>query len=258
MSNLDVTIAIPVGPYPHHKRWLREAYRSAVAAQPTAILIVDDMAGVQPYADLGEAGYFASSPLGESLEPMHLAGPAGTVRPYQPDEAGVFRYRLPWLSGVAAAFNACVAMAPTDWVLMLGADDTVEPNVLDVWAECVARLGEEKASLTYWGLPVRYMASGHEQSLPCNAAIVHKRLWRHTGGFPPETGSGAPDCALLSIMIGNDPAAGLIRMVGDRPLYNYREGTNTDTARRGPWQGAILATRDLLTQLWTPVQPWGR
>ena len=57
---------------------------------------------------------------------------------------------------------------------------------------------------------------GEVQEAACNAAMVTQGLWRLTGGFPPETAVGAPDAALVSIMLANSPRAGeFVRIKGD-------------------------------------------
>jgi hypothetical protein len=102
---------------------------------------------------------------------------------------------------------------------------------------------------------VRYSDTGETQELACNAAMVTKSLWRRTGGFPIQSASGAPDAALLSIIIGNYPRAGRHWPVADgKPLYNYRRHVEADTASKASWQRVILETRDLVTREWVPRQ----
>lgn len=155
----------------------------------------------------------------------------------------------PWYLGVAHAFNFGVALADNEHVVMLGSDDTLEPNCIE---EC------EKAKLDglyYQYFPLRYMDTGEIQNIACNAAMVTKELWRHTGGFPVQSASGAPDCALLSIMMARPggEAGQIVRIGNGEPLYNYRRHNETDTARNyQKWEKVILATRDLVTKDWQP------
>lgn len=246
-----ITIGIPVGPYRHHKRFLREAYESARAADPDCILIVDDMADVTP-GDLGRPDdRWISAKVGPNLTGYSTLFNAPRTR----------RFLLPWRTGVAGAFNACVGASPFEYVLMLGADDELFPNAVEqarlAIDGCKAHYGVDPGGV-YWSLPIVYGDTGEEQSAACNAAVVSKTLWRLTGGFPPEAGSGAPDAALLSILIATKGEAGQIIGVGTSPLYRYRRHADTDTGTRGPWQGVILQTRDLLSQLWKPEPRWGR
>src|SRR6266702_3237139 len=107
----------------------------------------------------------------------------------------------------------------------------------------------------YYYVGVRYIDTGETQTVPCHAAMVTRTLWRRTGGFPIQSSSGAPDAALLSIIMGNYPRAGRHWPVADGvPLYNYRRHPDSDTAGKASWQGVILETRHLVTLEWQPRQ----
>lgn len=215
-----VTVVIPVGPEPQHVRWLDEAIASVrEQTYPVGqILLIDDMQGM----------------------------------PYR---SGVTTWHAPWHLGVATAFNIGVALAAHELVFMLGSDDRLLPTCI---SQCI-RAYKHVAGRdhTYFSVPVQYSDEREDQNAPCNAAMVTKALWRRCGGFPIEASTGAPDAALISIMMKN-PDAGRYVMVGDgKPLYWYRVHDDTDTAGRGPWQGVILGTRDLMTQLWHEPR-WSR
>lgn len=220
-----MTVVLPVGPEPHHEQWLGEALMS-IANQttlPTEVLIVND-------------------------HPTRQLMLHSIVYP-------ITEYRPPWRLGVAHAFNAGVALAPTECVFMMGADDTLEPDCLqECYNEWMQRKGEFDSVPGYFAVSIKYMDTGEVQTLPCHAAMVTKSLWRVTGGLPTEAASGASDAALLSIMIGNYPKAGRIYKVKEgTPLYNYRRHDNTDTAARGgAWQGVIVDTRNIVTEQWQP------
>ena len=160
-------------------------------------------------------------------------------------------YIAPFRLGVAHAFNFGVILDPSDYTIMLGSDDTLEPDCIE---ECERALYVwRKNPYAYYYLGVKYMDTGEIQISPCNAAMVGKPLWRRTGGFPIESASGAPDAALVSILLAHGERAGWLYPGADgKPLYNYRRHAETDTAGRGPWQGVILETRDLVTRLWKP------
>lgn len=235
-----LTVAIPVGPNRHHCEFLQETLES-VAAQtvPPQVLIVDDMHGI--------------------AHPFDDPAPACSVLHYLPEQHKQFVrdnvevYRAPWRLGIPCAFNFGVALAHTELVLMLGADDTLEPDAVERILEDVNADGA--FTTTYYGLPLRYMDTGEEQYVACNMAVVSKTFWRLTGGFPPESAVGACDAAFLSSIWNSDTFR--IRIVGDKPLANYRRHSATDTATRPvAWQGPILAVRDLLTPLASP--DWGR
>lgn len=213
-----VTVCIPVGPSVANRRWLFDAVQSVqrqTLREPIELLLIDDMAGL-PEPDL----------LAWNVRVWHA----------------------PWRLGVAHAFNFGVMLAQHERVFMLGSDDWLEPTCLVQCLQTYNALLCPEAAYLY--VNVRYSDSRPDQFVPCNAAMVTKELWRQTGGFPVESASGAPDAALISILMRHRPET--LYHVPGPPLYNYRVHDDTDTAQRGPWQGVILETRNLLTELWKP------
>ena len=229
-----VTVVIPVGPHVRHARFLREALDSVHAQtyRETHALLVDDMHGLTG----------SRVAAGDDRREWFEAGPW----------AGNYVWRAPWRLGVAHAFNVGVALAPSDLVVMMGADDVLETDFVERMVAAYERTRNDRG---YYFATVRYMDTGELQTLPCNAAMVHRRLWEATGGFHPETASGACDAAFISRMLVHAPDA-LIHVPD--AVYHYRRHEDTDTAGRGSWQGVILETRNLITQ--RPLTPleWGR
>ena len=216
-----ITVIIPVGPYEANKRWLDECLDSLKIQThlPDEVLIISDMAGL----------------------------PAGMDHR---NSYPIRTYVAPWRLGIAHAFNFGVALAMNECVFMLGSDDWLESKCLESCAHIYEQEGQRKDTYYYCG--VRYSDDREDQLLPCNAAMVTKELWEKTGGFPIEASTGAPDAAFCSIFWGRPD---LCRFVAahNRPLYNYRVHSETDTAKRNAWQGVILATRDLVTKQWKPL-----
>lgn len=227
MSDPGVTVAIPVGPEKHHQAFLEECLASVAEqiVQPDEVLIIDDMAGLPQRMNCSQESY-------------------------------VFNvWRSPWHLGVAHAFNFGVALAENDLVFMLGADDKLLPECIE---RCLAAWEKNRRRDAYYGVGVQYSDEREDQFVLCNAAMVTKEFWRQTGGFPVEASSGAPDAALISVLLKNTSIPRPMILVDkSHPLYWYRVHNNTDTAQRSPWQGVILETRDLLTKLWHPPT-WGR
>lgn len=223
-----VSVVMPIGPSVANSRWLDEAVNSVWEqtwrTDPDGgidLVIVDDM------AHLGPSPWFV---------------PAGL--PYK-------LWTSPWYLGVAHAFNIGVAVSPNELCFMLGSDDWLEPTCIE---ECVktyeARNGDPYG---YFYVGVRYSDTQETQDLACHAAMVPKELFRRNGGFPLQSASGAPDSALLSIMLRHYPRAGRQWQVAEgRPLYNYRRHNDSDTASKASWQGVILETRHLVTLEWRP------
>lgn len=224
----DVTVAIPVGPRASACTWLPEAIasvRNQVGYGDAEILLIDDMHGTEH--DGCALGFFKR---------------AGDVPVWS----------SPWRLGVAHAFNFGVALAKTELVIMLGADDTLEPEAVQRALEAWSNVGVD----AYYYFGVRYMDTGETQTVPCGEAMVSKGLWRKTGGFPVESEVGACDAALISIMLVHMPEL-LIPIADGAPLVNYRRHEDTDTASRGAWQGPIIESRNILTQQFRTPQ-WGR
>ena len=226
---MSIGVCIPVGPKPHHAKWLDECLSSLVAQtkQAEEVLIIDDMAGLD-FTKLKEK--FPTLPIKY--------------------------YKAPWLLGVAHAFNFGVALAATEATFMLGADDTLEPNCLKECEEVFSRNGFRKD--TYYYVGVKYMSTGVEQYLACNAAMVTKELWKRCGGFPVESALGAPDTMLLSIMLKHGELAGRMACVNTKKtLYNYRDHELTETKAKAFLYGAIGIVRNELTASWSKPE-WGR
>lgn len=209
-----------MGPYAGNQRYLVDAVNSCRIQHVRAaeILFIDDCAN-----------------LGNQWE-----GPDTRI------------YRAPWRLGVSHAYNFGVALAKHNQVILMGSDDLLEPwAVGDCWDTFVA---SARYDLAYYWMDVKYIG-GEEQALPCNAAMVTKALWQHTGGFPIESAIGASDTMLVSIMLKHGERAGrLIRVESKKPPYKYRRHNETDTAVRGPlYQGAIHSVRNVLTERWQPA-----
>lgn len=239
-----VTVVIPVGPNLAHRQWLDAAIQSVwdQTIEVADILLIDDMAAI-PGLDAAPTEHVTAH-----RHPLLFIDNVDS--PY--DQC--YAWRAPWRLGVAHAFNVGVALAPTELVFMLGADDTMEPTCLERALEAYEKNKRQDA---YYYVGIRYTDTGELQSEPCGEAMVTKGLWRKTGGFPVESAVGAPDCALISVMMVH-MADRLVPVADGAPLVNYRRHADTDTATRPvAWQGPILSSRDILTTTWK--QPaWGR
>jgi len=223
---MKLGITIPVGPLPHHTRWIEECLTS-VKRQTHGfdhLVLVDDMNGIT--ADL-----------------------IGTIAP----AASVEIWRSPWRLGVPHAFNIGVARAfaaGCDLVLMHGADDTLSE---DVGRALDNALRSHKGADGFYWLDVHY-DDGEEQRLPCNAAAVTPGFWRTTGGFPPEAAIGGCDGALVSAMLVHWPES-LIHVGGAH--VNVRRHPDQETARQGGLAASRDAVRNWYTETYRPAQ-WGR
>lgn len=222
-----ITVAIPVGPNPAYLEYLPDCIESVLgqALLPDEILIVDDQANTTPTA---------------VAESVSVEGHGVELR----------FWWTPWLVGVAHAFNFGVAQARNDLVIMLGSDDKLHPWAVEA---CMAQYEVTKrATEVYYWMDVEYSDDTPDQALPCNAAMVHKDLWRLNGGFPVESAVGAPDTILISMMLAAKGALGNFeRVETEKPPYWYRTHPQTDTHVRGSrFRAASDIVRDVHTEGW--------
>lgn len=210
-----VTVAIAVGPGEVYKKYLSECLQSVrlQSAQPDEILVIDDMAHLTQ-GDVGE---------------------------------GIRIWKCPWRVGAAHATNFGVALAKHNLVLVLASDDKLQPSCI---IDCLKTYWREKDDTGYYWLDVEY-SDGRIQRIASGPAMVTQKGWRITGGYPLESASGAPDAALMSIILSRKLIK-LYHVESTKPPYWYRMHPETDTAQRGPWQGVILETRKLCGNLWKP------
>ena len=232
-----ITVVIPVGPDPVYQRYLPQAIVSVVGqnTQANEILLIDDQAAL-----IGEWDEFYRQTFST---PAYISGRI---------------WRTPWLSGVAHSFNFGVALAKNDLVFMLGSDDRLEPWCLE---DCIRAYEANQKRPAYYWVDVQY-SDGEQQALACNAAMVHKDLWRSSGGFPVESAVGPCDTMLMSILLTHPEAGKLIHVKSDKPPYWYRRHDRTYSRVRGSKFADISGVvRDRVTKLWrTPtwaIQPRG-
>lgn len=227
-----ISVVVPVGPHAHHQAWLKQCAESVLGQfrdRNDELLLIDDMAAINPAAF---------------------------------DDKHITIWRSPWLIGCATGWNIGINLAKNDLCLMMASDDWLEPeclyNLMMAWNRYTDPLG-------YYHLTIRYVAEvGAKfdwppiQDLPCNAAMVHKALWRHTGGFPPCAGLGAPDALFISVLLYHGAKAGnLIPVAKGTPLYNVRVHPHQETSANGSYWNDIISVRDKYTLNWRPAS-WHR
>lgn len=225
-----ITVVIPVGPEPMYREYLNEAIESVQTQTlpPDQLLFIDDQAGL-PYE------------WHERVWDHHLSDHniLGSV------------WRTPWLSGVAHSFNFGVALAAFDLVFMMGSDDRLEPHCLQDCMDAYEKTGRKPG---YYWVDVQY-SDGEQQRLPCNAAMVHKEMWRASGGFPVESAVGPCDTMLVSIMMVHPEAGALFHVESETPPYWYRQHEYTYSRTRGSkFFAAHSIVRDKVTELWRPPE----
>lgn len=217
-----ITVVIPVGPLPHHREFLLEMITSINEQKvaPNEVIVIND----------------GGPPIGSYLD---TDWPMFRIR----------EYIQPWNLGMVAAWNCGVGLASNELVLLVGADDRLYGDCVD---ECYKAWLREQEPLGYYYLGVQY-SDGREQNTACNAAMVTKALWRHTGGFPAQSAVGAPDHIFLSMLLcaskDGRTTAKILRVCDDM-IYWYRVGEHTETTKN-IWP-AITAVMDYLHVNWQP------
>lgn len=222
MAKNAVTVVVPVGPDPRYLDYLMECLASIVEQMEAGdeILIVDDQAHLSS----------------EFLAPVPV--PEGAHLSYVATE---------WLLGCADAWNMGVSLACNEWCILMGSDDKLLPECLSTCREEINRRGHDP--LGYYNLTC-LLDSGEKVSAFNNAAMVSRSLWKHTGGFPPSAGVGAPDALLISIMMVHLPQH-LLQLREGRPLYWVRSGEHQDTRKQAAlfnWEA--IQIRDKETARW--------
>jgi len=218
-----ISVALPIGPRPHHREYLGEmleSIRSQTRLPEYVILIFD---GWVP-------SDFDVTTWELQLSPVQLQ-----------------TFISPWNVGVSDAMNFGVAVSRTELVLMACADDRLLPTCIERCLDAWERIHDP---LGYYYLGVRY-SDGREQNVPCGAAMVTKTLWRYTGGFFPQCSVGAADHIFIHALLCAQ-ARGVSRTrllpVSPEPVYWYRCGEGETSRNNWP---AIEAVKERLS-MWTP------
>ncbi len=223
-----IAVVIPVGPLPHHARWLDETIESVrEQTYPASVLVVvDDMAGL----------------------PASLQQDSGIVP--------TILHRPPWLLGVTCAFNHGVALGLelTHLAVMLGSDDRLEPRVLERIAETYER--NERRDGYYWCDTI--YQNGKVQRGRCNNAAVTAGFMRFSGGLPVDASSGAMDAALISALITHAPEMLVHVNGGSDARFWARQHPEQEAIRLRAYGGASGIIRKVFTKQFKPNPNWGR
>lgn len=241
----SVGVVIPIGPSGNACEYLSQLVESlhAQTREIDEIVIVDDMHGshfLTPYDE-----QFNTNTCSNLYMLFHLA-----AHPFMRFVVEESKWRL----GIPAAFNMGIGASKSDLVIMLGADDWLEPQAVEKLVEEYERQNRLDA---YYSFTIKYSDTDEVQDEPCNCAAVTKGLWKLTGGFAPESAVGACDSMFISMMLVHHRKL-LIPVDRGNPLVNYRRHAATfSNTRPSAWQGPIFVVRDLLTTFHEKPE-WGR
>lgn len=259
-----ISVCIPVGPYPHYKRYLAECLESvrAQTVQPAAVVLVDDMAGLTE-KDLeplkGPTDSIVDWRMDAGMAVPQCEGPV-LWRAIRETDIGteniIFArvWRAPWRLGIPACANVAYALAPTDLAFQLSCDDKLKPNCIEMLQKAWEK---HKDPLGFYWVDLEY-STGEKQSLPCGHAMIHKALWRHTGGYPPESGVGACDHIFMNWALQHPDDIHLIHVDGG-VVYWHREHEAQYTKHQMVYPTAIAEVREGFNKRWEPIEgKWGR
>lgn len=220
-----LAVIIPVGPHLAYRKFLCECLDSIRAQgpdnQPDEIWLIDDQAHFDAWTEQ-ELNWF----------PM----PAITQF-----------WKTPWLSGCAMAWNFGIALSNCEYNLMLGSDDKLLPGCIEACRRTIA--SPDFDPLGYYNLPI-VTSEGEETDVFNHFAFVSKALWKLTGGFPLQSVIGAPDAALISIMLKHLPQH-LHQVEPKKPYCWCRVHPDQDTRRLAArYNWIVIQLRDDVTREW--------
>ena len=255
----DISVVIPVGPDPAYLEWLPECIESVwnQTHPPKEIIIIDDGKHFA-YDDPVWRAWISSALIDKFPSQKVLVRNSGmpdletgaVTYGFYNSNISVILYRTLWNVGVADAFNFGVSLSTSDLVFMLGSDDKLHPDCLELCVESY-----EQHNLDAWYHVTIETQGGEIVQHFNNAAMVTKKLWNWLGGFPPSSGVAACDAVLISILMVHAPTR-LIQVAPGKPLYWAREHDHQDT-RKNTWyyakSGVIEQIRNMETIRFSPV-----
>lgn len=260
-----VSVCIPIGPYAWHRRWFTECLESIKGQTMEAahVIIVDDMLGVnvddvKPYMRDGDTVEIGCCGCKHIAVYRNIYKDLGQGAAEVVGKREILRvWRAPWHLGIPAAPNIGIALGGTDLVFQMSCDDKLKADCLE---ECWKEWQHRQDPLGYYWVGVEY-SHGETQALPCGHAMIHKALWRRTGGFPPEAAVGHCDPIFMSMMLthahGDERAGTLYPVAGGRPLYWHREHDDQYTKNQHVFPTAIDQILQWFTNQWEAPK-WGR
>lgn len=213
-----ITIVIPVGPAAVYRPYLQECLDSikVQTVMPTEVLLIDDMAHLKDWG------------LDFTGLPIRI-------------------HENPWLAGNTCSKNFGVALAKNDLCLFIGSDDKIFPWCIEDLTNSWTRTQDP---LSYYFCDVEY-DNGDRQAVPCGGAMVHKALWRATGGLPIKSCVGADDSIFIDLLAVR--GLGKLRHVTSKnpPIWCRKHGKSLSSELQdGSWSDVIPRTRETIIRKW--------
>lgn len=217
-----ITVLIPVGPQPEYLQWLPEAVQSVMEQTqlPDEILLISDGASLSLELVKGMVQRYSHAIETYAERKMF------TLCPVNSSDMLVFKiWQTPWNIGFSPAFNCGVGLAENNLILYLAADDRLLPTAVE---DCLHTWVANNRRDAWYALS--YQVGTQVHTIPNNAAMITRDLWKWMGGFPPAAFAG-PDALMLSRLMVHAPDR-IIKVAEGKPNYWIREHAAQETKRQ--------------------------
>lgn len=234
----NVTVLIPIGPQKEYLQWLPEAIESVLAqiVLPSEILLLADGFDLNILHHLYGHTFFTRRDNKECF--------------YKDKNSPTITYwRSPWNIGFSPLFNCGVGLADNELIVYLASDDKLMPTCIE---DCINTWNENNQKDAWYACSYQ-LENRDAYSIPNNAAMVTKNLWKWMKGFPPAAFAG-PDALLLSCLMVHAPDR-IIKVAEGKPNYWLREHPVQETKRQFAFyaaSGIMEVIRNMETQRFTP------
>jgi hypothetical protein len=240
----NVTVIIPVGPQKEYLQYLPEAIESILVQTvlPTEILLLAD--GVDISLDFLKGIVVKYSHAIEMFKDHFTLCPIDRNKMIM-----IKRWKSPWNIGFSPIFNCGVGLALYDNIVYLASDDKLMPTCIE---DCVNTWNEYDQKDAWYACTYQ-LENGDTYTIPNNAGMITKNLWKWTKGFPPAAFAG-PDALLLSCLIAH-ALDRIIKVEEGKPNYWIREHPYQETKRQFGYyaaSGVMEIIRDMETRRFSP------
>lgn len=239
-----VTVLIPVGPQKEYLQWLPEAVESVLQQTilPEEVLLLSDGADISLEFIRGIVSKYAHA--------IEMFSDRFTLCPKDSNRMILFKlWKAPWNIGFSQLFNCGVGLSNSNLIVYLTSDDKLMPTCIE---DCLNTWNENNQKDAWYACSYQ-LENGDAYSIPNNAAMVTKNLWKWMKGFPPAAFAG-PDALLLSCLMVHAPDR-IIKVAEGKPNYWLREHPAQETKRQFAFyaaSGIMEVIRNMETQRFTP------
>jgi glycosyltransferase involved in cell wall biosynthesis len=248
-----VTVLIPVGPQSAYLQWLPEAIDSVFkqTAVPDEILILADGFNLWAHERLDVLVFpeLYRETLGLNRSVLYSDGAKQMwVESSEKQSPKLSYWQTPWNIGFAQIFNCGVGLALHDNIVYLASDDRLMSSAIE---DCLQTWHDNNEKDAWYALS--YQVGSDVYTIPNNAAMITRALWRWLKGYPPSAFAG-PDALTLSRLMIAAPDR-IIKVKEKKANYWVREHPYQDTKRQFSFfaaSGIMEVIRDMETRRFEP------